>query len=480
MCAAPMPHREVVMAYRKVDAGIFGDDKFLKLSRPREPAAQFLWLYLLCGRRTTNLPGLVMAGKMTLAEDLYWDNDLNAFLGVFQELMDLDLIQYDHEARLIYLPKAIEHNPPGSVNTIKGWKAAFDRFPACELRTRWLLEAAALLESKSDAKSRGMAEAFALAFKDDLDLANGLGKSFAKAFAKEQGKALAEGDAKAFAKAFAKGYSGNSKQLTDNGDDEILDLSSPENQSLQEIIALGVDQDVVLDAVENYDAEKCRRAAAWTLRRPESDRSNPTGYFLALLRNHHLDPPPPARDPAPGPTPEELALRVRAAAILARSLAPEREAIESYTAKTRDRADDQALDDWFLARDAATQGAVVREAMALAREAGLPVYVDPTTGRGHTWLLQAIEARLSQKPQDAPAVEPGQSIVLEPERAAGGTSGGKDNEIGWGCGCGFHVVAGETCPKCRASKKAKGPQKEDTDGVQGNIPCTPEAINPLG
>src|SRR5690349_15303845 len=53
--------RLVQMArYRKVDTRIWGDTKFRDLSSPG-PSAKYLWLFVLTGPHTSNVPGLFRA-----------------------------------------------------------------------------------------------------------------------------------------------------------------------------------------------------------------------------------------------------------------------------------------------------------------------------------------------------------------------------------------------------------------------------------
>lgn len=55
--------------YRKVSTQIYADARFAALSSPK-PNGKTLWLYLLTGPHTTNIPGLFAVSRETLAGNL--------------------------------------------------------------------------------------------------------------------------------------------------------------------------------------------------------------------------------------------------------------------------------------------------------------------------------------------------------------------------------------------------------------------------
>lgn len=112
---------------------LWGDERFRRLSAS-PPSGQFLWLYLLCGPQTNALPGLFRAGEAAMAEELDWP--LDGFRAVFQEIQALGMAEYDAQTRVVYLPKAIIHNPPDNPNVVRAWRKSFDELPECELRTK--------------------------------------------------------------------------------------------------------------------------------------------------------------------------------------------------------------------------------------------------------------------------------------------------------------------------------------------------------
>jgi hypothetical protein len=126
--------------YRKVQCRMYGDSKFLQLSRP-QPNGQSLWMYLITGPHTTSVPGLFQAGEAQLSEALWWP--LRGFRAAWKEIEAQQMAKADWKARVVWLPKAIVHNQPESPNVIRGWRHALDEIPACALKR----EAVGLLEA---------------------------------------------------------------------------------------------------------------------------------------------------------------------------------------------------------------------------------------------------------------------------------------------------------------------------------------------
>jgi len=139
--------------YRRITVRMWGDAKFRELS-PLPPSGQSLWLVLLCGEQTGVVPGIFKIGEAAFAEQLGWS--LEAFRDAFQEALSLGMVEADWQARLIWVPNAIRHNPPASLNTIKSWRTTWSLLPECELKTKSWGELKAFTE--------GMGEAWAKAF----------------------------------------------------------------------------------------------------------------------------------------------------------------------------------------------------------------------------------------------------------------------------------------------------------------------------
>jgi len=155
--------------YRKIEVATWGDDRFRALSAP-QPNAQTLWMYLLCGPRTTALPGLIIASDLVMAADLGWS--VKAFREAFQEVSAKALAKADWKAGLVVLSKALfdstgeprETQKPQSPNVIKAWSKGWDEVPECALKDEYLQTLGAFTK----ALGKAFAEAFQEAFRKAL------------------------------------------------------------------------------------------------------------------------------------------------------------------------------------------------------------------------------------------------------------------------------------------------------------------------
>lgn len=112
---------------------IWGDEKFMKLTPP-SPNGQSLWIALIAGRQTINIPGLIVSGEAGFAETLGWP--VEAFRKAFQEAFALGMVEADWKARVIWVPNAIRHNKPESPNVVKSWKDSWEEIPECPLKNK--------------------------------------------------------------------------------------------------------------------------------------------------------------------------------------------------------------------------------------------------------------------------------------------------------------------------------------------------------
>jgi hypothetical protein len=112
--------------YRKVKITMWNDPSFRALS-PLPPSGQSLFVYLLTGPFTGIIPGLFKAGRAALAEELGWE--VEAFDLALGEALSLGMVKADIQARVFWLPNAVRHNPPTSVNVIKSWVRSFELLP---------------------------------------------------------------------------------------------------------------------------------------------------------------------------------------------------------------------------------------------------------------------------------------------------------------------------------------------------------------
>jgi hypothetical protein len=139
--------------YRKIDTRMWADAKFRALSTP-PPSGKYLWIALLTGPHTTNLPGLFRVGEMALSEELGWS--LEGFRKGFAELFREGLAKADWNARVVWIPNAIKYNPPDNPNVVKGWRDSWDEVPECGLKA----EAYQTLRTFTKGLGEGFAKAF--------------------------------------------------------------------------------------------------------------------------------------------------------------------------------------------------------------------------------------------------------------------------------------------------------------------------------
>ena len=117
--------------YRKIEVRTWSDEKFRELSAI-PPSGQGLWFFLLTGPHTTAIPGLFRAGRAAMAEELGWEQE--AFDEAFLEVSAQGMAKADFKAKLVWLPKAIQHNKPESPNVVRGWRVELDLLPECDLK----------------------------------------------------------------------------------------------------------------------------------------------------------------------------------------------------------------------------------------------------------------------------------------------------------------------------------------------------------
>lgn len=117
--------------YRKLDLRTWSDLKFRELS-PLPPSGQSLWLYMVLGPQTTNIPGLFEATEITMIDRLGWT--LEAFREAFAEASSKGMAKADWTARLVWLPNAPKYNKPESPNVVISWGNIFDELPECALK----------------------------------------------------------------------------------------------------------------------------------------------------------------------------------------------------------------------------------------------------------------------------------------------------------------------------------------------------------
>lgn len=139
--------------FSQVQRRIWTDKRFRALSKP-DPNARDLFLYLLTTPRATTIPGLLILGETSLAEELEWP--VKGVQRCLAELETAGMVKVDRVARLLWLPNALKHNPPRSSKNVAGWKKHWRLLPECGLLT----EATAVFESSLRQRGSSFLRAF--------------------------------------------------------------------------------------------------------------------------------------------------------------------------------------------------------------------------------------------------------------------------------------------------------------------------------
>lgn len=235
--------------YREVETKVWDDDKFVALSKPR-PNAQTLWLYLLTGRETLPIPGVLRVGQAGLAEALGWSTV--ALQRCWREIESSGMARADWPARLVWLPRTFEHgrHKPVSLNQVKSWRKAFDGLPPSALKGQidaavervlgqghptftqaWRGTREVFRDGKAEAKADGKADGKDDGKRDALRDAKVVGQRDgpAEAFHEAKAEAKTDGNAEGKAEAIpqAKGYPETETETETKTSTLYRDLPSP-------------------------------------------------------------------------------------------------------------------------------------------------------------------------------------------------------------------------------------------------------------
>ena len=234
--------------YRKIATKMWLDRRFAALSNSG-PSAKYLWQYLISGPFTTNIPGVVIAGRAGMAESLGWPlrgigseasevlaeglgealreglskgidkgfkevldkaitkgcfslKQKQTLLGVFRGFDDV-LREIEEEAmavsdfsnQLIWLPNSIVYNKPESPNVVKSWSYDWERVPECDLQVAIYRRMRSYFEDIGGGWYEAFLDTISAPTDSSLSLYDKVygkttGKAFAKAFSKAMGKGL--------------------------------------------------------------------------------------------------------------------------------------------------------------------------------------------------------------------------------------------------------------------------------------------------
>lgn len=135
--------------FAKVERFVWDDARFRALSLD----ARLMWLYLLTTPNASYCPGLVIASEIAIGEHLGWvdPDDIDSIatgVGRVREALgmlakpsgdsDSGWIGHDRAARVIFIRKAVRHDPPKTVKQVKNWITKYREIPSCALKTEWL------------------------------------------------------------------------------------------------------------------------------------------------------------------------------------------------------------------------------------------------------------------------------------------------------------------------------------------------------
>ncbi|MFO0933095.1 MAG: hypothetical protein U1E39_10345 [Planctomycetota bacterium] len=125
------PRRSPALRYRRVAIRTWSDPWFRQLG-PMQPSGRALWLCLATGPTTTSVPGLSLCGIGALADVVEWPSDVTD--RILRELEAAGAALVDRNARIVFLPHALEANRPESLNVVKAWAAALTEVPESAVR----------------------------------------------------------------------------------------------------------------------------------------------------------------------------------------------------------------------------------------------------------------------------------------------------------------------------------------------------------
>lgn len=121
--------------FRKVDPSLWDDEAFLELGDD----AQSIWLLLLTGPQTCQIPGLQLADVYTLASARRWQVErvqaaIDEIASKKSARSGQPMAEFDPRFRIIRLPNAPRRNAPANPSVLVGWWKEWQRLPASPLK----------------------------------------------------------------------------------------------------------------------------------------------------------------------------------------------------------------------------------------------------------------------------------------------------------------------------------------------------------
>lgn len=151
--------------YRSIDVSTWSDGWFQGLGSP-PPNGQFIWLFLLTGPFSTNIPGVLLTNAEMVRAYFGWPNSKGfreAWKGATSKV-----VAADTRTPLLWLPNALKPerrgNRPQSPNVVTAWGQTWTIVPECELKSDIWFALKAFVGGLGDGKREGSHEAFLKAF----------------------------------------------------------------------------------------------------------------------------------------------------------------------------------------------------------------------------------------------------------------------------------------------------------------------------
>lgn len=136
--------------YRKIDVGIWYDEKFRSLPLP----SKLMFFQVLTHPKITSL-GTLHHSTEGLAREL--GADAKGYAEAFGKLIEKGLVEYDPKALCLWVPNFVRHQCAESPNVIKAWVKQVNYIPECGLKAKAVLA----LEAYVKGLSEGFRKAFA-------------------------------------------------------------------------------------------------------------------------------------------------------------------------------------------------------------------------------------------------------------------------------------------------------------------------------
>ncbi len=173
--------------YRSIEVATWEDAWFRSLGEQ----GQLIWLFLLTGGFTTNIPGVVLANPLMVAQHFGWASVKGfriafdkGFTEAWDQLAPKVIVYEGHGTPFMWLPNAVKagrkSNQPASVKVIKNWSETWKLLPESDAKVE--------IWRALKAFTKGISKAFEEAFLSACFEPKPFVKALAKPFAQGQGQ----------------------------------------------------------------------------------------------------------------------------------------------------------------------------------------------------------------------------------------------------------------------------------------------------